>query len=60
MPASHFQQAVRAFVRVLLTLARVYNLALVVNRDTPENELLKAYKQIGGGAGGCKTREREA
>ena len=46
MPASHFQQAVRAFVRALLTLARVYNLALVVNRDTPENELLKAYKKV--------------
>ena len=42
MPSSLLTQATRAFVKVLLTLAQVYELALTVNRDSSEKDLLKA------------------
>ena len=44
MPPSLLTQGTRAFVKVLLTLAKVYELALTVNRDSSEKDLLKAYK----------------
>ena len=40
------QQASRAFVAVLLLLARTYNLILTVNRDSSTEELLKAYRKL--------------
>ena len=46
MTLSLLQQATRAFVRVLLTVARVYNVALNVSRDSPEQALVKAYKKL--------------
>ena len=46
MPSSLLTQATRAFVKVLLTLAKVYELALTVTRDSPEKDLLKAYKRV--------------
>ena len=46
MPSSLLTQATRAFVKVLLTLAQVYELALTVNRDSSEKDLLKAYKRV--------------
>ena len=46
MPSSLLTQATRAFVKVLLTLAQVYELALNVNRDSSEKDLLKAYKRV--------------
>ena len=46
MPNSVLQQAARAFVRVLLAVARVYDVALTVNRDASEKDLLKAYKRV--------------
>ena len=36
------QHATRAFVRVLLAVARVYEVALTVNRDASEKDLLKS------------------
>ena len=46
MPSSLLTQATRAFVKFLLTLAQVYELALTVNRDSSEKDLLKAYKRV--------------
>ena len=46
MPSSLLTQATRAFVKVLLTLAKAYELALTVTRDSPEKDLLKAYKRV--------------
>ena len=46
MSSSSLTQATRAFVKVLLTLAQVYELALTVNRDSSEKDLLKAYKRV--------------
>ena len=46
MPSSLLTQATRAFVKVLLTLAQVYELALTVNRDSSEKDLLKAYRRV--------------
>ena len=48
MPVSSLAAATRAFVRVLLALARTYNLLLVVNRDSGDEALRKADR---GGAG---------
>ena len=44
MPSSLLTQATRALVKVLLALAQTYELALTVNRDSSETDLLKAYK----------------
>ena len=46
MPSSLLIKATRAFVKVLLTLAQVYELAWNVNRDSSEKDLLKAYKRV--------------
>ena len=46
MPSSLLTQAARALVKVLLSLARVYELTLTVNRDSSEPDLLKAYRRV--------------
>ena len=46
MPASKLGLATRAFVAVLLSLARRYELLLQVNRDSPEEQLVKSYKKL--------------
>ena len=46
MPHSTCDVATRAFVSVLLSLARTYDLCLAVNRDSAEDELLRAYKKL--------------
>ena len=46
MPSSALAVATRAFVTVLLLLARQYELALDINRDSPAERLLKAYKKV--------------
>ena len=46
MPASFVEVATRAFVKVLLALARSYELALQINRDSSPEQLVKAYKKV--------------
>ena len=46
MPSSLFLVATRAFVKVLLALARTYELALQVNRESSPEQLVKAYKKV--------------
>ena len=46
MPCSKVGVATRAFVNVLLALARAYELVLNVNRDSPRECLVKAYKKL--------------
>ena len=46
MPASKVQVATRAFVAVMLALARCYQLLVQVNRDSSPEEMLKAYKRV--------------
>ena len=46
MPVSKVAAATRAFVAVLLALARSYEVALTVNRDSRPDELLKAYRKL--------------
>lgn len=46
MPTSPLGVATRAFASVLLLLARRYQLHLVVNRDSSQEVLLKAYKKV--------------
>ena len=46
MPVSSLAAATRAFVHVLLALARTYNLSLVVNRDSGDEALRKAYRRV--------------
>ena len=46
MPASKLGAATRAFVTVLLLLARIYDLALTVNRDSSPEQLVKAYRKV--------------
>ena len=46
MPASALAAATRAFVSVLLLLARRYELYLAVNRDSSQQDLLKAYRKV--------------
>ena len=46
MAAGARQQASRAFVAVLLLLARTYNLILTISRDSSTEELLKAYRKL--------------
>ena len=46
MPASKVQVATRAFVAVMLALARCYQLLAQVNRDSSPEEMLKAYKRV--------------
>ena len=46
MPTSPLSAVARAFVHVLLVLARAYFVGLTVNRDSSEDQLLKAYKKL--------------
>ena len=46
MPCSKVGVATRAVVNVLLALARAYELVLNVNRDSPRECLVKAYKKL--------------
>ena len=46
MPASRLGLVTRAFVSVLLLLARNHELVLSVTRDSSPAELLKAYKRL--------------
>ena len=43
---SRVDLAIRALVKVLLALSRTYDIALTVTRDTPEDEILKAYRKV--------------
>ena len=38
--------AVRAFVHILLLLAKRYELVLAVNRESPAEELRRAYRKL--------------
>ena len=46
MPVSNVGAATRAFVSVLLLLARSYEVALQVNRDSSPEQLVKAYRRL--------------
>ena len=46
MPSRTPRQVTRAFVKVLLALARSYEVVLAVTRDSTAAELLKAYKKV--------------
>ena len=46
MPVSKIGAATRAFVATMLAMARCYQLLLQVNRDSPPEDLLKAYKRV--------------
>ena len=46
MGLSVVQAAKRAFVKVILALALQYELALKVNRDSEDNEVLAAYRRL--------------
>ena len=47
------QRAKRAFVRVLLHLASVYGIALAVNRECLDDDLVKAYRMTWSPAARC-------
>ena len=40
------QAAKRAFVRVIVYLASVYGISANVNRDSPDADLMKAYRKV--------------
>ena len=46
MPVSALQKAKRVFVHVLLSTAVAYHVALTVNRESADEELLTAYRQV--------------
>ena len=46
MPLSTLEKAKRAFVSLLLLLARSYNVTTHVTRESPDAELLKAFKRV--------------
>ena len=46
MPLSRVQTAHRALVVVLLALAAVYSLVLVVTRDSPDRDVVLAYRRV--------------
>ena len=46
MGQSARDSATRAFVSVLLLLARSYELVLAINRDSSEPELFRAYREL--------------
>ena len=58
MAASRLELATRAFVVVLLALARRYELVLQVNRESPAEQLVKSYRKlllkVHPDKGGCK------
>ena len=43
---SRVQVATRAFVVVLLSLARLYELVLDVNRESAVEQVIKAYRKV--------------
>ena len=46
MPAGEPQKAKRALVAVLLALAAAYGVALAATRDSPDGELVRAYRRL--------------
>ena len=46
MAVGPVQAAKRAFVRVLLALAVVYNVRLLITRDSSDTDVVKAYKKL--------------
>ena len=46
MPASANQQAKRAFVAVLLTLAASYSLRLPITRESEDDDILRAFRRV--------------
>ena len=46
MAVGPVQAAKRAFVRVLLALAVVYNVELLITRDSSDTDVVKAYKKV--------------
>ena len=65
MPVSPVQAAKRAFVSVLLFVARHYGLALPVTWDATDDVLLSAFKKVAlkahpdeGGSHGAKTKTK--
>ena len=46
MPLSVRQRAKRAFVAVLLEVARLYAVPTAVNRDSPDAQVLAAYRKV--------------
>ena len=46
MPSSPLLLAKRAFVHLLLTMAKAHNIDISVNRDSPDNVIMKAYRRV--------------
>ena len=46
MAVGGFQEAKRALVKVLLTIAAVYSVRLDLTRDSPDDALCKAFKKV--------------
>ena len=46
MPLSALQRTKRAFVTMLLSVASTYSVAVKVNRNSDDEELLGAYRQV--------------
>ncbi len=46
MPVSPVQAAKRAFVCILLRLARQYKVTVAINRDAADKDVLAAYKRV--------------
>ena len=46
MPVNPARQARRAFVRLLLSLAAKYGVAVTLTRDSPDAALTRAFKRV--------------
>ena len=46
MSVGRVQAAKRSLVKVLLALAVVYNVKLLITRDSPDADVVKAYKKV--------------
>ena len=46
MATSNYSLAKRAFISVLLSLARAYHLIVDVNRDSSDPQVQKAYRRV--------------
>ena len=46
MSVGRAQAAKRSLVKVLLALAVVYNVKLLITRDSPDADVVKAYKKV--------------
>jgi hypothetical protein len=46
MPASAFQVAQRALVKLLLSLAQAYQVVLAINRDSAKAAIQKAFRKV--------------